>query len=135
MAEMVAHLPQKYRNIVESQEVTIFSVDTLAEATGNSLKQYDKDMGDSAMVVMEPPSINQRIVNQYSFFSVVPMAIDDIEDFLNRKTENTIKYIINKDLRWRIRDMLDQLNMSERIVYPGLPGLCKWISRHYYVRD
>ena len=87
------------------------------------------------MVVMEPPSINQRIVNQYSFFSVVPMAIDDIEDFLNRKTENTIKYIINKDLRWRIRDMLDQLNMSERIVYPGLPGLCKWISRHYYVRD
>ena len=135
MAEMVSHLPQKYRNIVERQEVTIFSVDTLAEATGNSLAQYDKDMGDSAMVVMEPPSINQRIVNQYSFFSVVPMAIDDIEEFLNQKTENTIKYIINKDLRWRIRDMLDQLNMSERIVYPGLPGLCKWIARHYYVRD
>ena len=135
MAEMVAHLPEKYRKIVGRQQVTIFSVDTLAEATGNSLEQYDRDMGDSAMVIMEPPSINQRIVNQYSFFSVVPRAIDDIEDFLNRKTENTIKYIIDRSLRWRIRDMLDQLNMSERIVYPGMPGLCKWIARHYYVRD
>jgi len=135
MSEMVAHLPEKYRKIVGRQQVTIFSVDTLSEATGNSLEQYDKDMGDSAMVILEPPSINQRIVNQYSFFSVVPMAIDDIEDFLNRKTENTIKYIIDRNLRWRIRDMLDQLNMSERIVYPGMPGLCKWIARHYYVRD
>ncbi len=133
MSEMVSILPEKYRRVVERQQATIFSVDALAEATGNSLSQYDLDMRDDSMVILEPPSINQQIVNQYSFFAVVPMEITDIEDFINRKTENSIKYIISKDIRWRIRDMLDQLNMSERIVYPGLQGLCKWIARHYYV--
>ena len=86
------------------------------------------------MVIIEPPSINQRIVNQYSFFSLVPMQMTDIEGFLDEHTENTVKYIIKADLRWRVRDMLDQLNMSERIVYPGLDGLSKWIARHYYVK-
>ena len=99
-----------------------------------SPEQYDRDMGDSAMVVIEPPSIDPRIINQYSFFSVIPTAMSDIEGFLDRNTTNTVKYVIPRRLRWRIRDMLDQLNVSERIVYPGLDGLSRWIGRHYYVR-
>ena len=86
------------------------------------------------MIIIEPPSINQRIVNQYSFFSLVPMEMTDIEKFLDERTEKTIKYVIRADLRWRVRDMLDQTNISERIVYPGLDGLSKWIARHYYVK-
>ena len=134
MAELVSLLPIPYQQIIGCRQATIFSVDMLAEITRNSLAQYDCDMGSDAMVVIEPPSINQRIVNQYSFFSVVPMQITDIEGFLDSKTEHTVKYIIEKNLRWRVRDMLDQLNMSERIVYPGLSGLSKWIARHYYVK-
>ena len=30
--------------------------------------------------------------------------------------------------------MLDELNISERIVYPGLEGLSRWIGRHYFVK-
>jgi hypothetical protein len=106
----------------------------LGKLTGNRLEKYDEDMKDSAMVIVEPPSTDVRIVNQYSFFSIVPTEMTDIEDFLNRRTEHTVKYIISRHLRWRVRDMLDQLNMSERIIYPGLDGLSKWIARHYYVR-
>lgn len=62
------------------------------------------------------------------------MGIEDIEGFLDKNTKDTVKYVIDKNLRWRVRDMLDQLNMSERIVYPGLEGLSKWIARHYYVK-
>lgn len=58
----------------------------------------------------------------------------DIEAFLESKTANTVKYIIDKTLKWRIRDMLDQLNVNERIIYPGLDGLSSWIKRHYYVK-
>ena len=46
-----------------------------------------------------------------------------------------MKYVIDRKLRWRVRDMLDQLNMSERIVYPGLDGLSRWIARHYFVKE
>ena len=58
----------------------------------------------------------------------------DVEEFLNTYTEQSVKYIIKKELRWRIRDMLDQLNINERIVYPGLDGLSQWLARHYYVK-
>ena len=50
------------------------------------------------------------------------------------RTENTARYIIKKELRWQVRDLLDQLNISERIVYPGLDGLSMWLARHYYVK-
>ena len=134
MSEMVLQLPDSYKRAVYEKISTIFTVDMLKEITGNSLKQYDKDMGDSAMAIIEPPSLNQRIINQHSFFAVVPMGIEDIEGFLDKYTKDTVKYVIDKKLRWRVRDMLDQLNMSERIVYPGLEGLSKWIARHYYVK-
>lgn len=133
MNELYSLLPEKYQIIVNRNQTTIFSVDMLEEAAA-TLEDYDWDMRDSAMIIIEPPSVNARIVNQYSFFSLVPMDMSDVEGFLDKYTQNTVKYVIDKDLRWRVRDMLDQLNMSERIVYPGLDGLSKWIARHYYVK-
>ena len=134
MSEMVKMLPENYQQMVNRKNSTIFTVDMLKELTGNSPKKYDEDMGNSSMVIIEPPSINQRIINQYSFFAVVPMGIENIEGFLDEYTHNTYKYVISKNLRWRVRDMLDQLNMSERIVYPGLDGLSRWIARRYFVK-
>ena len=66
--------------------------------------------------------------------SVMPMGMDSVEDFLNAHTDRTVKYVIDRKLRWRIRDMLDQLNMSERTLFPGLDGLSRWIARHYFVK-
>ena len=131
--ELHSLLPEKYRRVMRENKAEVFSVDMLTQAAG-SLSEYDADMGREAMVVIEPPSINQRIVNQYAFFSVIPLDLEDVEQFLDRLTEHTVKYVIDRDLRWRVRDMLDQLNMSERIVYPGLDGLSKWIARHYFVK-
>ena len=132
--ELHSLLPEAYQQVMRSNQAEVFSVDMLGSVT-QSLAQYDRDLGDRGMVVLEPPSINARIVNQYSFFSVIPMGMENVEDFLNRCTENTVKYVIDRSLRWRVRDMLDQLNMSERIVYPGLDGLSRWIARHYYVKE
>ena len=133
ITELHRMLPEKYRAVLRANKTSIFSVDMLNQVAPSPV-EYDRDMGDSAMVVIEPPSIDPRIINQYSFFSVIPTAMSDIEGFLDRNTTNTVKYVIPRRLRWRIRDMLDQLNVSERIVYPGLDGLSRWIGRHYYVR-
>ena len=99
-----------------------------------SLAEYDADMKGQAMLIVEPPSIEQRIINQYSFFSILPMEMEDVVGFLDKHTDRTVRFIIKKEIRWQVRDLLDQLNISERIVYPGLDGLSRWIGRHYFVR-
>lgn len=126
-------LPDKYQRIMRDKQSTVFSVKMLSDVC-DDIGQYDYDMQDRSMVILEPPSIDARIMNQYSFFSVVPKKILNVEDFLRTHTDNTYKYIIDKSLRWRIRDMLDQLNVNERIVYPGLDGISRWIARHFFVK-
>ena len=91
-------------------------------------------MGGNSLVLLEPPSIDQRIINQYSYFSIIPRKVQNIEEFFNDNTTNTVKYIIDRKLRWQIRDMLDQMNINERVVYPGLDGVSAWLKRHYYVK-
>lgn len=131
--EIHSILPQNYRAILKSENALIFTVDMLNKIAPDTEK-YDSDMGAGSMVIIEPPSIDPRIINQYSYFSVVPTGMS-VEKFLAENTENTVKYVIKKELRWRIRDMLDQLNINERTVYPGLDGLSQWLARHYYVRS
>ena len=126
-------LPEKYKAGLDAKKTFIFSVDNLAKIT-NSLDEYDEDMQGKALVTLEPPSIDQRIVNQYSFFTVFPKGMIKMEDFLDQYTNNTVKYIIDRSLRWDLRDILDQLNMNERMIYPGMDGIAKWLARHYYVR-
>lgn len=131
--ELNRRLPENYRKALDARKTFIFSVDSLEQVT-NSIDEYDSAMYGKAFVTVEPPSIDQRIVNQYSFFTIMPSGISKLEDYLT-DTENTVKYIIDKSLRWDLRDVLDQLNMNERMIYPGLDGIAKWLARHYYVRN
>ena len=131
--ELHEMLPEKYQRVMEKEQTTVFSLKMLQDAC-QSPEEYDADMNGRAMLIVEPPSIEQRIINQYSFFSIVPMDMKDVIAFLDEHTEKTVRYIIKKQIRWQTRDLLDQLNISERIVYPGLDGLSRWLARHYYVK-
>jgi len=131
--EINSLLPREYGKKLQEESSYLFTVEMLDKLV-QCLEQYDTDMKDRSMVLIEPPSIDQRIINQYSYFSIVPRDVESIETFLSLNTNNTIKYVIDKSLKWRIRDMLDQLNVNERIVFPGLDGLTAWIKRHYYVK-
>ena len=132
--EINAKLPERYRQALDDKHTFIFSTKELAKVV-DDIAQYDKDMDGKALVTVEPPSIDQRIVNQYSFFTVLPSGITNLEDFLEENTERTVKYVIDKSLRWDLRDILDQLNMNERMIYPGKDGIAKWLARHYFVKN
>ena len=131
--ELNKKLPPQYREQLARKKTFIFSVENLTQVAG-SIEQYDADMGGESLVTVEPPSIDQRIVNQYSFFSILPQGITNLEEYLDANTDNTVKYIIDKSLRWDLRDILDQFNMNERMIYPGTDGIAKWLARHYYVK-
>ena len=119
VAELHAMLPQRYREVLRDEQALIYTVKML-DALCPTLEQYDRDMDDGAMLIMEPPSIDQRIINQYSYFSVVPHGMQDVEEYLKTRTANTVKYVIDRGLRWEISDMLD---------------LTKMLARHYFVKD
>ena len=133
MRDINRNLPDKYAAVLKKQNSYVFSVDQLT-SIASSLDEYDEDMGSVALANVEPPSIDQRIINQYSLFSVIPNGMTDIENFFETYTEKTVKYVIKKEIRWNVRDMLDQLNISERTIYPGLDGLSRSLARHYFVK-
>lgn len=133
ITELNQLLPKKYQNKLQEENAYLFTVEMLNELN-ISLKDYDLEMSDKSIVLLEPPSIDQRIVNQYSYFSIIPMGIKSIEEYLEKETKRTCKYIIDKSLKWQIRAMLDQMNINERILFPGIDGLTRWMKRHYYVK-
>jgi len=78
----------------------------------------------------ERPSIDDRIVNQFAFFSVTSDPSIALDDWLGQHPELWRKVVIPAALKWEIRDKLDQSNITERVIFPGLEGLTAWLKRH-----
>jgi hypothetical protein len=103
---------------------------TLEKLDGAFKNKNNKDF----VVIFEPPSIHPRIINQHGVLSVangVEKCQDDIFSKLKNPKRSVKKIIIKAKAKALIRDMLDQNNISERMLYPGLPGLCQWLKRYY----
>ena len=56
-------LPDRYKDKLKKESPYLFTVEMLDELVEN-LEEYDNEMGKKSMVLIEPPSIDQRIINQ-----------------------------------------------------------------------
>ena len=83
------------------------------------------------LLFFEPPSMDERIVNQYALFSMMPNPRRMVDDWLTRYPDLFRRIIIPARLKWECRDKLDQCNITERVLFPGLDGLSSWLRRHY----
>jgi len=86
------------------------------------------------VLFVEPPSFDARIVNQYALFSVVSPAETPLDEWLAAHPELTRRVVIPAELKWEVRDKLDQANVTERVLFPGLDGLSRWLARYYTPR-
>jgi hypothetical protein len=41
------------------------------------------------------------------------------------------RVVIPAELKWEVRDKLDQANITDRVLFPGLDGLSRWVTRYY----
>lgn len=126
-------LPTKLKSILEKEGANVFSVDMLA-TTLSSLDDIEGLSPEDFAFFIEPPSIDDRIVNQFALFSLMSKVTSDMESFLTRHPTLGRKIIIPADLKWEIRDKLDQANITERVLFPGLEGLSSWLKRQYTPR-
>jgi hypothetical protein len=84
-----------------------------------------------SLVFLEPPSLDQRIVAQYALFSFLTTAEAEMGEWVAKHDDICRRVIVSASAKLEIRDKLDQANITERVLYPGLDGLCRWLRRYY----
>ena len=108
----------------------VFTTGMLTEAV-QSLKSFDQQAKDPLVVFLEPPSLDSRIINQSGLFSVITSVQTSLDEWLLERKGVFRKIVIPKELKWEIRDKLDQSNINERVLFPGLDGLSQYLKRYY----
>ncbi|RYG25309.1 FRG domain-containing protein [bacterium] len=124
-------LPKKLQKALESEGGDVWTADLLEEVVP-TLDDLEKlGDGEPLLLFFEPPAIDQRILNQYAFFGVLSDARARMQDYLQAHPELAFRVVIPAALRQEVRDKLDQANVNERVLFPGLDGLSQWLARHY----
>jgi FRG domain len=118
-------LPARLRETLEEEGAQVFTTELLAEVSPG-LRDLD-DEGEGFVLFVEPPSFDARIVNQYALFCVMAPVDLPIEEW-------AVRVVIPAELKWEVRDKLDQANVTERVLFPGLDGISRWLARYYTPR-
>lgn len=124
------HLPDQLKVVIGKEGSHVFTADML-EQEAHSLSDLEAMKSSDFCVFFEPPSIDERIVNQYALFSMMSNPNVVLSDWITKVKVEHFKIIIPAELKWEIRDKLDQSNINERVLFPGLDGLAIWLKRHY----
>lgn len=125
------YLPEVLKEIITSEGSHIFTAEML-DRTVQNLQDLTNLKSNPFAIFFEPPSIDERIVNQYAVFSMMSDPNIKLSDWVMEHEVRSFKIIIPSHLKWEIRDKLDQSNINERVLFPGLDGLATWLKRHYW---
>jgi FRG domain len=127
-------MPTPLRTILKDEGSYVFTTELLARFAGtvSAFDQYVAKTSDREFVLLlEPPSFDARIVNQFGLFSMMSSPSALLHSWLDRHPDVYRRLIIPAKLKLEIRDKLDQSNVTERVLIGGLDGLSQWLKRHY----
>jgi hypothetical protein len=128
-------LPARLRHLLEEEGSNLVTAEILDRFV-NSLGELDATASDGDFVIFfEPPSLDQRIVNQYALFSLMSSPTATLDQWLALRPELLHRIIIPAALKWEVRDKLDQANITERVMFPGLDGVSSWLKRLYSPKE
>ena len=142
-----ARLPGALQAVLRREGSSVFTTDMLAtlghagepdglpfDAETGWLDEYEREQGEPFLLLLEPPSIDQRIVQQSALFALLSNPETPFEDWLRRPPEAARRVVVARELKWEIRDRLDQVSVNERTLFPDLGGLSQWLRRYYQQR-
>jgi hypothetical protein len=123
-------LPRRLRKVLESEGSDVFTVEML-DTAAPSLTRLDTLARQPFVVFLEPPSLDARIINQSALFALLSSPSASMDDWLANHPDLYRRILIPASLRREVRDKLDQANITERVLFPGLDGLSSWLRRYY----
>lgn len=129
-------LPNCFTDTLSKESKHIFTLEDLSNYTNgnsNELLFFENNI-KNGLLFFGPPNIDNRIAHQWSIFSITKLDID-IEEYLLNNDIITYKYIIPKVIKPKLRDFLDHSNITERLLFPELEGLCHWLARIYHTEQ
>ena len=124
------HLPQRLQQALQKEGSNVFTSELL-QPLSSGLSDLEQLQQTPYVLFLEPPSLDARIVHQYALFSLMSTAQSVLHDWLGDRPELYFRIVIPAKLKWEVRDKLDQANITERVLLPGLGGLSRWLHRHY----
>jgi hypothetical protein len=125
-------LPKRLRRRLDDEGMNALSAEVLREEA-TTVAGFDK-LGEDFVVFFEPPALDDRIVNQYALFSLMPSPHARLDEWLDRHPDLARRIVLPAELKWEVRDKLDQANITERVLFPGLDGLATWLKRYFSPR-
>ncbi|MGH2949595.1 MAG: FRG domain-containing protein [Solirubrobacteraceae bacterium] len=127
-------LPGTLRDALRREGSLVFTTQMLA-AHAEDLGGLDALTEETPFVLFfEPPSLDERIVNQAAVLSAISDARCHMEDWLEGRPELWRAWRIPPSLKAEVRERLDQAHVNERVLLPGLDGLAAWLRRYYSPR-
>lgn len=126
---LIKYLPQKLNKELCWVGSNSFT-STMLNNVYNNLGELSAEESEF-VVAFESPSLDNRIVNQFAIFTFMSHAVSLLDNWLKDKPDLFFRIRIPAEIKWEIRDKLDQVNINERVLFPGFDGLSKWLKRHY----
>jgi hypothetical protein len=127
-------LPGRLRVLLEEEGADTMTAEMLQRAA-SSLAEFDGLSDQEFITFFEPPSLDQRIVNQFALFSLASSPMISLDLWLQQHPDVYQAVVVPAALKWEIRDKLDQANITERVLHTGLDGLSRWLKRYYMPVD
>jgi hypothetical protein len=124
------YLPDRLADVLRQEGANVFTADMLGQAAP-TLRDFDRLAAEPFPVFFEPPSFDERIVNQFALFSLLSSPTAALHEWLADHPGLAHRIVIPRDLKWEVRDKLDQANVTERVLFPELDGLSRWLRRQY----
>ncbi|GAA2852541.1 FRG domain-containing protein [Nonomuraea rubra] len=124
-------LPEPLGELLAAEGALVFTTELLAKVAAD-LPCLDELGGDRPFLAFfEPPSLDDRVINQSSVLSVLSDPAFQLEQWLEEHQGLARAWLIPPAAKAEIRQRLDQANITERVLLPGLDGLADWLRRYY----
>jgi FRG domain len=126
-----AELPADLRAALRAEGALVFTTELLSHHAPTLEAMQALEESEPFVLFFEPPSLDDRIINQSAVLSAISDPTHHMEEWMEQHPDAWRAWKIPPDAKSEIRERLDQGNVTERVLLPGLDGLAAWLRRYY----